>query len=304
LSFTPSGEQFELHWGGQRAIVVEVGGGLRSYEAAGRTILDGYGAQERCSGARGQVLTPWPNRLRDGTYEWDGASHQLDISEPALNNAIHGLVRWRNWTAKARELHRVVLAHVLHPQPGYPFAISLEIAYELSDRGLGVTTTARNIGVQSAPYGVGFHPYLLAPGSDRINESILTLPAETRLLTDAGAIPEARTDVANGPFDFRMGRVVDGMVLDTCYTDLERDSSSAARIVLASAGGQTTTLWLDPAYRFVMAYSGDTLPRADRRRGLAIEPMTCAPNAFQSGDGLVTLQPGEVHTARWGLEAA
>ena len=79
--------------------MVEVGGALRSYVASGHELLDGYGAQERCTAARGQSLIPWPNRLRDGRYSFDGEEHQLPLTEPAKHNAIHGLVRWANWSA-------------------------------------------------------------------------------------------------------------------------------------------------------------------------------------------------------------
>ena len=121
----PSGEQIEIAIGDQRAVVVEVGGGLRAYSAAGRPLVDGYGAQEMGSSGRGQVLMPWPNRLEDGSYEFDGRRHQLALNEPEHRNAIHGLVRWANWTAAEREPHRAVMEHVLHPQPGYPFSLRL-----------------------------------------------------------------------------------------------------------------------------------------------------------------------------------
>ena len=142
----PSGEQFEIAWGDQRAVVVEVGGGLRSYSAGGRELLDGYDVDEECASGRGQVLIPWPNRLQDGSYEFDGRSHQLPLTEPENRNAIHGLVRWATWTAAEREPHRLAMEHVIHPQPGYPFSVALRIEYEHSDGGLSVRTTATNVG--------------------------------------------------------------------------------------------------------------------------------------------------------------
>jgi len=129
----PSGEQIEITAGDQQAVVVEVGGGLRSYSAGGRDFVDGYGADEMSSSGRGQVLIPWPNRLQDGSYEFDGRRHQLPLNEPERRNAIHGLVRWLAWTITAHEPHRVVMEHVLHPQPGYPFSLRLCIEYSLSD---------------------------------------------------------------------------------------------------------------------------------------------------------------------------
>ena len=95
-----------------------MGGGLRSFSAGGRDVLDGYGDDEQSSSGRGQVLVPWPNRLQDGSYAFDGRSHQLPLTEPEHRNAIHGLVRWASWRIGERDAHRVVMEHVIHPQPG------------------------------------------------------------------------------------------------------------------------------------------------------------------------------------------
>ena len=121
----PSGRQFEIALGDQRVVVVEVGGGLRSYAVGGADVLDGYAADGTCTSGRGQVLIPWPNRIEDGRYDFDGTSHSLPLDEVPNRNAIHGLVRWAAWTAAEHEPHRVVMAHVVHPQPGYPFSLSL-----------------------------------------------------------------------------------------------------------------------------------------------------------------------------------
>jgi galactose mutarotase-like enzyme len=94
----PSGHQHTIALGDQRAVVVEVGAGLRSYAVAGREVLSGYSEQEMATSAHGHPLIPWPNRLRDGQYTWDGTQHELPLTEPGKHNAIHGLVRWRNWT--------------------------------------------------------------------------------------------------------------------------------------------------------------------------------------------------------------
>jgi aldose 1-epimerase len=152
---SPSGEQFEIAFGEQRAVAVEVGGGLRTYSVAGEDVLDGYGVDEMATGGRGQVLIPWPNRLQDGSYEFDGHRHQLPLTETAHSNAIHGLVRWVAWCEREHESHRIVLGHVLHAQPGYPFTLELQIEYELTASGLTVRTTATNIGAATCPYGSG-----------------------------------------------------------------------------------------------------------------------------------------------------
>ncbi len=172
----PSGAQHHLAFAEQRATVVEVGGGLRWYAVGDRAVLDGYGEEEICRSARGQVLMPWPNRIDDGTYTFDGVEHRLALTEPEYGNAIHGLVRWASWAAVERDEARVVMQHVLHPQPGYPFTLRLHVEYGLGAAGLTVRTTAENAGDRACPFGAGHHPYIAAP-TGRVDD--LTLDGES-----------------------------------------------------------------------------------------------------------------------------
>jgi len=303
MSRPPSGEQIELSHRDQSAVVVEVGAGLRSYTVAGREILDGYGVDQLCTGGRGQPLIPWPNRVRDGRYEWNGKPLQLDITEPARNNALHGLVNWRSWTAAQRTPSRVAMTHLLHPTPGYPFELELEIDYELGDDGLTVTATTLNASDERCPYGIGWHPYIAPPGLEFINDCELTLPAASYQLADERLIPTGNASVEGTQFDFRRSRRFGDIVLDHCLLDLERDQDELARMVVAGPVG-STTLWADANYPYLMVFSGDALAPPERRRGIAIEPMTCAPNAFVSGEGLIVLEPGQRHVSRWGISFA
>jgi aldose 1-epimerase len=299
----PSGEQVEIVHGDQRATVVEVGGALRTYAKGDRAVLDGYAENEMCSSARGHTLVPWPNRIRDGAYRFDGRDHQLGLTEPAQHNAIHGLVRWANWAIAERGDDRVTMTVLLHPQDGYPFALEVATQYVLSADGLNITTTATNVGDSPCPYGAGAHPYLTV-GTERLDPAILVVPAETWLRGDERQIPVAAEPVAGTQYDFRAPRAIGDTRLDTGYSDLIRDPDGRARVVLgAPDGGPEVALWLGSAYGYVMAFSGDTLPDVSRRRrGLGVEPMTCAPNAFQSGEGLQRLQPGESAVSSWGIE--
>jgi aldose 1-epimerase len=297
----PSGAQVTLRHGPWEAVVVEVGGGLRSLTRDGAAVLDGYGPDEMAGGGRGQVLMPWPNRLAGGTYEWDGRRIQAPLSEPARGNAAHGLVRWSNWTATARSIERVTMRLRLHPQPAYPFALDLAVAYALGDDGLTVTVTAENAGDGPAPFGAGFHPYLTA-GTARVDEAVLTVPADAWLPADDAGIPTGGHRPVAGELDLRDGRPIGGSVLDHCFTGLRRDRDGRATVTLGGPGGDVA-LWMDEAFGFVMVFTGDTLPPGRRRRGVAIEPMTCAPDAFNSGDGLVVLDPGERCSGAWGISA-
>jgi len=296
----PSGRQFEIALGGQRVVVVEVGGGLRSYAAGGADVLDGYAAGGMCTSGRGQVLIPWPNRIEDGRYDFDGTGHSLPLTEVPNRNAIHGLVRWAAWTAAEHEPHRVVMAHVVHPQPGYPFALSLSIEYSLSDAGLSVQTTATNAGDRDCPYGCGAHPYLTA-GTGTVDTLELRIPAGTVLRSNERGLPTGSAPVVGSDYDFRARQPIGGLVLDNAFTDMERDADGVARVELRDPeSGAGRTLWVDEAYPYVMVFSGDPLPDV-ARRALAVEPMSCPPNAFRSGESLVRLAPGESHTATWGI---
>jgi aldose 1-epimerase len=297
---SPSGEQVELVLGDQRAVVVEVGGGLRSYGAGGRELLDGYGPDEMCSSGRGQVLVPWPNRLQDGSYEFEGRRLQLPLTEPTAGNAIHGLVRWASWRVEEREAHRAVLAHALHPQPGYPFSLALQIEYALAESGLTVRTTATNVGPSPCPYGAGAHPYLTL-GTPTVDPLVLRVPGRTVVTSDRRGRPTGTTTVEGSEYDFRQARAIGTTVLDNAYTDLDRDDDGLARVELRDPGsGVEIALWVDESYRYLMVFTGDPLPDVNRR-SLAVEPMTCPPNAFRTGDSLVRLEPGGSVTTAWGI---
>src|SRR4029079_1605018 len=292
MAATPSGKQFELRSGDQHAVVTEVGAGLRSYSAGGRELLDGCPVDALASSGRGQLLLPWPNRIRDGVYTLDGREHRLPLNEPERGNAIHGLGRWSSWTPVEEAAARVVLTHVLRPQPGYPFTLELRVEYSLGSDGLTVRTTAANAGADPCPYGAGSHPYVAVRSVD---DAVLRLPASSILESDERGIPVGSSPV-EGAFDFRAPRPLGSVQLDHCFTDLERDEDGYARV-----GVDDTTLWVDESYPYLMVFTGDALPAAERRRSIAVEPMTCAPNAFATGDGLVVLEPGEEHAAAWGI---
>jgi aldose 1-epimerase len=296
----PSGEQITIVAGDQQAVVVEVGGGLRSYSVGGRDLVDGYSADEMSSSGRGQVLIPWPNRLQDGTYDFDGRHHQLPLNEPERHNAIHGLVRWTPWTVVEREPDRVTMEHVLHPQPGYPFSLRIRIEYGLSHGGLKVRTTATNLGSDACPYGSGAHPYLTL-GTETINRLELRAPARTVLQSDERGLPLGAQAVKGTEYDFRKLRRIDSTVLDHAFTDLERDHDGLARVELRDPDNKTQlSLWVDQSYSYLMLFTGDPLANV-RRRSLAVEPMTCPPNAFRTGASLIRLEPGSSVAGTWGI---
>jgi aldose 1-epimerase len=298
----PSGEQFEIVRGDQRATIVEVGGGIREYVVRDRDVLDSYPLEEMCDGAHGMPLIPWPNRLRDGWYSFDGEAYQLALTEPSTGNAIHGLVRWRNWRPLERAPDRVVMGTRLHPLQGWPFPLDIAIAYSLADDGLTVETGLTNIGHRPCPVGWGQHPYLSAGPGWKVDECRLHLGAATRILTDPERqLPTGTEAISGTDRDFRAPRMLGSVSLDDAFTDLERDAQGLAWVILSCPDGHAVELWADRAYGVIQLYSGDTLAPPRRRLALAAEPMTCPPNALQSGEGIIRLAPGQSHSGRWGV---
>jgi len=297
-----SGEPIELRAGEQRVVVAEVGAGLRSYTVGDHDVLDGYAADELAPSGRGQVLAPWPNRIEDGTYEFGGTQHQLPLNEVPARNAIHGLVRWSAWSAAEHSPDRVLLEHTLHPQPGYPFSLALGIEYSLSQEGLRVTSTAMNLGPEACPYGFGMHPYLTM-GTENVDELILRAPGRTVLQTNGRGIPVRSEPVERTEYDFRRPRPIGGAKLDHAFTHLERDDDGLASVELLNPEDERSLLlWLDDSYPYLQLFTGDPLPDV-ARRSLAVEPMTCPPNAFRTGESVVVLEPGEATSSSWGIRA-
>jgi aldose 1-epimerase len=295
--------ELELSGDDQRVVVDLTGGGLRSYSIRGREVLDGYPEGEASPSGRGQVLIPWPNRLEDGSYEFDGKRHQLEVNEPERGNAIHGLVRFAPWTVAESKPARAVVEHALEPQPGYPFSLALSIEYSLSLSGLRVETTATNAGSEPCPYGSGAHPYLTL-GTETVDDALLHAPGRVVLHTDDRGLPRDAEPVEGTKYDFTRPRTIGSTRLDHAFTDLHRGPDGLARVELAEPGSRAAlSLWVDESYHYLQLFTGDPLPDV-ARRSLAVEPMTCPANAFRTGQGLIRLEPGESVTSAWGISPA
>ena len=295
----PSGEQHEIRHGDQIAVLTEVGATLRAYAAGGVDVVDGFAVDEISPAGRGQVLAPWPNRLEGGRYAFEGRRGSAPIDEPERGNAIHGLVRWLPWSPTSRTGDAVTLACVLPAQPAYPWRLELGLEARLSPEGLAVTTTATNASDAPAPFGIGFHPYLTV--GVPVDGASLTLPASRRLLTDERALPIGEEDVDGTAFDFRSARAIGASQLDTCFAGLEHGDDGRVR-ARVETGERSIELWADEAFAYLQAYTGDTLePVSRRRRAIAIEPMTCPPNALASGTDLLRLEAGATWSGTWGI---
>ncbi|MGB0101734.1 MAG: aldose 1-epimerase family protein [Nocardioides sp.] len=291
----PSGHTLVLRRGDYAAEIVGVGAALRALTHAGEPLVAGWPAGEICSDYRGWVLQPWPNRVGDGAYSFAGEGQQLPLTEPARGNALHGLVGWVHWDVHHPDASRAVLRHSLVPQLGYPFAVDLRVDYHLTDAGLVVTISGTNVGDGPAPYGSGHHPYFtLGRAADDLE---LTVPAGTWSPMDERGLPAPAEPVSGTALDLRDGRAIGDLVLDHPFGDLVGDT-----VVLRDpASGRAVTLTLGEGCRWLHAYTCDTHDPA--RQAVALEPMSCPPDAFRTGTDLVELEPGETHRLSYTISA-
>jgi aldose 1-epimerase len=295
----PTGAQFPIRSGEHAAVVVEVGGGLRTYAVGGQEVVDGYAEDELPPGGAGQVLAPWPNRLRDGRYTWQGHTYQVALSEAPHHNAIHGLVRWLPWRPVSVSDTAVTLSCVLPPHPGYPWRLELTTTWSFGAAGLAAEHTATNRSDTAAPFGLGVHPYVLLPGT-RVDDVVLTIPADRRLLVDTRKLPLGARAVAGTEWDFTAGRRIGAARLDTTFGGGVPGDGSAVTLSTVD-GTRRVTVWAGAPFRWWQAFTGDGLAAPRTRRAVAVEPMTCPPDAYHSGRDLVTLKPGETWAGRWGI---
>jgi aldose 1-epimerase len=272
------------------------GGGLRRLAVGDWDVLAGYPAGTVVVGWPGAVLLPWPNRIRAGRWTWEGRELQLEVTSPAAPHAIHGLVAWQPWAVVDSSDGTATVGTVVEPHPGYPFRLAAAVDYQLGPDGLTVTVRARNVGTEVAPFGAGMHPYFSvgAASDGDLAEAELHLPVRTALELDSGLPTGARA-----PFDGAVGRIGE-RALDDAFTDLIRDDDGWARAGLRGPAGELE-LAVDGAWSWLQVFSGDALPEGRRRRSLAIEPMTCPPNAFADGVDLLVLEPGDEWAGTWSL---
>jgi aldose 1-epimerase len=301
---SPTGEQFQLSgvWGAHRteAIVTELAAGIRTLTVNGMHLTEPFAKSERPSFGNGIVLVPWPNRVEDGSWVLHDEQQQLDITEPKLGNAIHGLLRNTGYRSVERTDAAVTLAATVFPQHGYPFLLDTEVRYEVHIGGLSVTHTIRNRSDAAAPVAVGAHPFLRV-GDTPIEDLIIEVQAGTWFETDDRQIPVAEHPVDGTDYDLRLGRRVGELTLDTAFGSVQTDGG-IARHRLTAPDGRWVELWQDAVFTHVQVFTAEKFVRHGQESlAVAIEPMTAPPNALKAGDGLRWLEPGETWTLAWGI---
>lgn len=307
-----SGTSYVLRAGDAEAIVASVGASLRSYRVDGRDLVVPYGEDEVRPGYRGATLAPWPNRVVDGQYELEGTRYRLALTEPERHHALHGLVAWLDFEPVVVAADHVTLAATIVAQTAYPWTVRIETTYRLGADGLTQTVTATNESADAAPFGTGPHPYLVA-GASPLDEWTLELPASRVLeVTPDRLSPIALADVdAVARFDFREPRPLGDVEIDHAFTGLTRAGDGTAAVRVTDPRGTGVEISWDGACPWVQVHTAD-LPggpaQPGHRAGLAVEPMTCAPDAFNAGRydydaGLILIEAGGSAEASWRIAA-
>lgn len=298
-----TGAEYTISAGEYGAVIVAQGAALRQLQHRGRDLVVSFDAGAPIPDYRGVIAAPWPNRIADGNYTFDGAQYQVPINEPERNNALHGLVFDQEWQLQDRSDSSVTLVCELKPTNGYPFPLRLQAQFKLDDDGLRTTITTTNTGDRAAPYGVCPHPYLVA-GTSPLDEWILELPADTFLeVTEGRLLPLKTAPVQDHEFDFRAPQTIGNVEIDHAFTDINWDAEGRAALLLRDPAGNGVGMSWDRTCPWLQVHTADKPDPLTRRRGLAVEPMTCPPDAFNSGTDLVRLEPGAEHSAGWSVFA-
>ncbi len=277
--------------GTEITVIPEMGARLNSFlvnlHGESLNIIDGFSDEELLEGkisSKGALLAPFPNRIADGKYEWRGQEYQLEINREQENNAIHGFVSDKVFTLESSkavdDYYELVFQYASEGVPGYPFPFAMTVTYRFGGVWLEVATEITNTGKTALPAGFGWHPYFRM--SDSIDSLQLTLPKVEKIEVDERLIPTGKvTDYE----DYSKPAWVGGVDLDTGFRLLGTEREVQ---LYDTAHGLSVVVSLDGegnAYEYLQVYT------PSHRRSVAIEPMTCAANAFNNDLGLAKLKP-------------
>lgn len=249
----------------------------------------------------GEILAPWPNRIADGKYSLNGNDFQLNVNEKVRNNALHGLVFDKYWKVSSKSENRISLQITIDDSEQYPGILELEMTYQIDNQGLSSTLTATNQGEIELPYGASTHPYLMVPGVESVDDYILQIGASQVYLTDeARLLPIKIVDVADASLDFRQPAKIGSNFIDHAF---KLDPTFESSVSIKDDSGEGVLMSFNDATKWVQIHTADRNGAADGRKSLAIQPMTCPPDPFNSGIDLVLLKPKQSHSLSWRISS-
>lgn len=244
-------------------------------------------------------LFPVVNRLDAGRYKHNGKLYQLPINEPALNNNLHGFIHKyvpQVEIAEGKDTSEAMLLYRYNGElPGYPFAAEVRIHYVLDGTGkLDISYSVLNQHTDTIPVGIGWHPYFGL--SQPIDSLHLKLPEVRHVTIDERMLPLGKTEAFT---QFRKATPLQDTRLDHCFAVQNAADATTAETVLWSEQKRLgVKIWQQTGARALNFLQVCTAPD---RQSIAIEPVSCSINAFNTGDGLVVLEPGGFFTAHMGV---
>lgn len=263
-------------------------------------IVDGDASPEELlinKGFKGCKLVPYPNRIKQGIYSFEGRKHRLPVNDGP--NALHGLVLYQPFqiiASKANENEAELITEYAYNQNdmGYPFCFKLQVSFLLNKNGLTKTTQITNSGEGNMPVGDGWHLYFKC--KSKIDDCILLFDSEKIVINDTTLIPTGQTQ----DFDcFKTSKVVDNFEFDDCFI-LSPKNNIAEVVLTDKVHNLSIVSWQETGnqkYNYLQIYT------PPHRNSIAIEPMTCQPNAFNNTEGLITLKPLETISITCGIRA-
>lgn len=242
------------------------------------------------------ILFPWPGRIAGGRFTYAGCELRVPINEPGRGNAIHGLIYNRRFVVKRRGPYYLTaeLDSAADPELGgiWPYPFLLGIDYEIGS-GLRMRASVVNTGTSAMPFGLGAHPYFHAPLSGHTGRQsmMLKVDADSRWELNEGLIPTGRREPVAGDYDLRQPVKLDGKSFDDVFVRCNSSADGPVARLIYPATRLAVELWAAPAFRDIVVYVPPD------RDVVALEPYTCAPDAFNLAarkipGGMIELAPG------------
>ena len=253
--------------------------------------------------ADGLVMAPWANRIDGGKWKLDGQELQLEINDPSMNNAIHGLVSQSVFEIANQTESSLTLAALIQPTSGYPFKLEISVTYQLTSDGIDVTHHAKNLSDQAAPFVVGAHPYLQISGTPTQDLEIKSAVRTVDLVNER-KIPIGKKDISGSEFDITDWREISTCNFDHGFSNLVRDSNGRGHHLLRSPSGEVLDIWQSAEMKYAFIFTPDFYTNnADQtpRTAITIEPQSGPANAFNSKEDLIWIEPNQAFDASWGL---
>jgi len=264
----------------------------------------------RPTGSGVPILFPFPNRIRDGRFTWDGKDYQLPKNDHEHVNAIHGFVFDRPWHVVDRgadEMSAWVTgefrgsADAANLAGYWPADYRVRVTYRLTATRLDIKAEVNNPDSRPLPFGLGYHPYFRMPLVPNSTAAECTVQGHAREVWELHQfLPTGVRRVPEGPFDLAAPRSCEVLRLDDVYTGLEGTLVAEGLRLLGTLRqppyGVSMRLLAAPAFRELVLYT------PGHRQAVCLEPYTCptdAVNLQQRGldTGWRVLQPGETWSA-------